>query len=138
VTRYLLDTGPAQDFIDGRRGMRERTDAVRQRGGRIGICVPVLGELWAGVEGSASRELNFKRLRHGLSRFVLWPYDARAAAEYGRIFAELRRRGRPMQQVDIQIAAIALTLGDGVVVSRDSDLSAVPGLRIEDWAGPLH
>jgi tRNA(fMet)-specific endonuclease VapC len=137
MSRYLLDTGPAQDFIDGRNGVRERTDAARRRGDRIGICVPVLGELWSGVEGSSSRERNLQRLRHGLSRFVLWPYDAKAAAEYGRIFAELRRRGRPMQQVDIQIAAIALTLGDCVVVSRDSDLSAIPGLKVEDWVEPV-
>lgn len=133
MSRYLLDTGPAQDFIADRNGVRERTDAARRRGDRISICMPVLGELWAGIEGSASRERNLRRLRHGLSRLLLWPYDDRAAAEYGRIFAELRRRGRPMQQVDIQVAAIALTLGDCVVVSRDSDLSAVPGLKVEDW-----
>jgi tRNA(fMet)-specific endonuclease VapC len=43
-----------------------------------------------------------------------------------------------MQQVDIQVAAIALTLGDCVVVSRDSDLSAVPGLTVENWSEPSH
>lgn len=41
--------------------------------------------------------------------------------------------GRPMQQVDIQIAAIALALGNCTVVSGDSDLRAIPGLTIEDW-----
>ena len=44
---------------------------------------------------------------------------------FGRIFAELRRIGRPMQQIDIQIAAIALSLGNCTVVSADSDLAAV-------------
>jgi tRNA(fMet)-specific endonuclease VapC len=38
-----------------------------------------------------------------------------------------------MQQIDIQIAAIALALGNRIVVSTDSDLSAVPGLRTENW-----
>jgi tRNA(fMet)-specific endonuclease VapC len=57
-----------------------------------------------------------------------------AAAEFGRLFAELRRVGRPMQQIDIQIAAIALSLGNCVVVSADSDLAAVPGLTVENWA----
>ena len=41
-----------------------------------------------------------------------------------------------MQVPDIQIAAIALTLGDCVVVSKDSDLRAVPGLVVEDWSQP--
>ena len=39
-----------------------------------------------------------------------------------------------MQIVDIQLAAIALTLGDCTVVTTDSDLSAVPGLHTENWA----
>jgi tRNA(fMet)-specific endonuclease VapC len=71
-----------------------------------------------------------------LATFILWPYDAAAAWEYGRLFAELRRIGRPMQQIDIQIAAIALTLGNCTVVTSDSDLAAVPGLSTEDWAAP--
>lgn len=53
-----------------------------------------------------------------------------AAEEFGRLAAELRRIGRPMQQ----IAAIALTLGNCAVVTTDTDLSAIPGLRTENWA----
>lgn len=60
----------------------------------------------------------------------------RPATEYGRIFTELKRIGRPMQQIDIQIAAIAFALGDCVVVTVDSDLSTVPGLDVEKWSAP--
>ena len=45
MKRYLLDTGIAQDFINARHGVRTRADEYRQRGCRIGISVPVLGEL---------------------------------------------------------------------------------------------
>ena len=41
-----------------------------------------------------------------------------------------------MPQIDIQIAAIALSMGNTVVVSRDSDFLAVPGLTVENWAAP--
>jgi tRNA(fMet)-specific endonuclease VapC len=34
----------------------------------------------------------------------------------------------------MMIAAIALTLGNCTVVSNDSDLLAVPGLTVENWA----
>ena len=134
MKRYLLDTGIAQDFINARRGVRNQIDERRHNGCRIGICVPVLGELWSGIEGSASRERNMHLLRHALSRLVLWPYSSDAAEEFGRLFAELRRIGRAMQQIDIQIAAIALSLGNCTVVSSDSDLAAVPGLAVENWA----
>jgi len=57
-----------------------------------------------------------------------------AAVEYGRLAAELHRRGRAVQQIDIQVAAIALTLADCTVVSKDSDLLDVPRLTVENWA----
>ncbi|HVC94799.1 MAG TPA: type II toxin-antitoxin system VapC family toxin [Pirellulales bacterium] len=134
MRRYLLDTGPAQHLINRRRGVLDRVDEERHLGNRIGICVPVLGELWSGVEGSISRDRNVQRLRNALSRLVVWPYTNDAAAEFGRLFAALRRLGRPMQQIDIQIAAIALSLGNCTVVSTDTDLTAVPGLTVENWA----
>lgn len=112
MRRFVLDTGPAQDFNHDRRGVRGRVQAERRRGNRVGICTPVLGELWAGLGGSESRERNIDRLHFGLSRLILWPYEEDAAEEFGRLFNELKRMGRPMQQVDIQIAAIALALGD--------------------------
>ncbi|HJT79473.1 MAG TPA: type II toxin-antitoxin system VapC family toxin [Gemmataceae bacterium] len=134
MRRYLLDSEIANDFINRQHGVDMRADQERHRGNRIGICTPVLGELRAGIEGSSTRDENLRRLRHGLSRLVLWPYDRSAAEEFGRIFAALRRMGRPMQQIDIQIAAIALSLGNTTVVSSDSDLAAVPGLTVENWA----
>jgi tRNA(fMet)-specific endonuclease VapC len=46
----------------------------------------------------------------------------------------LKRIGRPMQQIDIMIAAIAFSLGNCSVATADSDLAAVPGLLVENWA----
>ncbi len=134
MRRYLLDTGIAGDFINRRRGVRERAEAEVRRGNRIGIGIPVLGELLYGIELSATREENVKRLHRALPYLRIWPFDEEAAAAYGRIAAELRRAGRGMQIPDIQIAAIALSLGNTTVVSADSDLAAVVGLVIENWA----
>lgn len=39
-----------------------------------------------------------------------------------------------MQVIDIMVAAVALSLGNTTVVTTDSDLSAVPGLPVENWA----
>lgn len=127
---YLLDTGIAQDYQADRNGIRQRFALEKSLGHRVGICVPVLGELWAGVEGSMHQQHNRSRLLHALSRLVIWPYTVDAARHYGRIFADLRRRGRPMQHVDIQVAAIANSLNNCVPVTKDSDFAAIPGLAI--------
>jgi tRNA(fMet)-specific endonuclease VapC len=134
MRRYLLDTGIAADYINRRHGVYERARAEVARGNRIGISVPVLAELYYGIEFSDTREKNLQRLHVALPSLTIWPFTEGAAAEYGRIAAELRRTGRPMQQVDIMVAATALTLGNCTVVTTDSDLSAVPGLPVANWA----
>src|SRR5262249_13588719 len=128
---YLFDTGIAQDFQARRGGVRERAIELRKGGHRIGICVPVLGELWSGVECSSSRERNLVKLREALATLIIWPYTPEAAEEYGRIFAELKRSGRVIQQVDMQIGAIARTLPNCVIVTKDEDLRAIPEATIE-------
>jgi tRNA(fMet)-specific endonuclease VapC len=132
--RYLLDTGPAFDFLFRRKGVEGRVEEARGRGAKIGICVPVLGEIAGGLEASDSREASWRIARRRLGKLVCWPYDAAAAYEYGRIFAELRRRGRIIQQIDMQIAATAFALRNCTVVSSDNDLTAVPGLAVENWS----
>lgn len=134
MKRYLLDTGSASDCINRRNGAHLRMREAVARGDRVGVAMPVAGELFAGVELSASRDKNLARLRRALESFFIWPFDQAAAEEYGRVFAALRRLGRPMQQIDMQIAAVALCLGNCRVVTKDGDLSAVPGLQVENWS----
>jgi tRNA(fMet)-specific endonuclease VapC len=69
-----------------------------------------------------------------LNELPKWPFEGEAARHFGRIRHELRRVGRVMSVVDLQLAAIALALGNCTVVTKDSDLNAVPGLQVENWA----
>ncbi len=131
--RYLLDTGEASLLLFHRRGVAERADAERAKGARVGCCFPVFGELAGGFNRSASRERCWAIARPHLKKLVWWPFDHAAALEYGEIVADLRRRGRPMQQIDMQIAAVARVL-DACVVTGDSDFSAIPGLDLEKWS----
>jgi tRNA(fMet)-specific endonuclease VapC len=134
MRRYLLDTGIAGCYIDRRSGVYERARAEWSRGTWVGIAHSVLAELASGVEVSRARDRNMQRLRLALASWKLWPVTEEATFEYGRIAAELRRIGRMIGQNDIMIAAIALTLGNTTVVTMDSDLAAVPGLTVENWA----
>ena len=136
MTRFLLDTGIASDDVNGRNAVVERAKVETARGNRVGICVPVLAELAYGIEKSASRERNMRLLHAALPHLRVWPFDKSASFEYGRLRAELHRLGRPMQSIDIMVAAIAAMLGRCTVVSKDGDLAAVPGLTVENWALP--
>lgn len=132
--RYLLDDGAVEDWMRMGSATEARAAERIARGAILGTCLPVLGELWYGIERSQTRDVNAKRLARSLLDLTLWPYDVSAAKEFGRLRALLKRIGRPMQQIDVQLAAIALSLGNTTVVSKDSDLFAVPGLSVEDWS----
>lgn len=133
MRRYLMDTGSANDWVNRNGSTRERGTQATRDGHILGICTPVLAELWGGVENSGSREINIPRLRHAMARLVEWPLTTEAAQEYGRLYALMRRTGRTIGSNDLLIAAIALTLPRCTVVTKDGDYRAVPGLRIENW-----
>ena len=102
-------------------------------GHRVGTGLPAVAEVLYGLE-YGGRPDDIRRFEAGLRRLILWPFDLAAAREFGRLMAVLRRAGRPMQVTDVRLAAIALSLGNCTVVTSDTDLSAVPGLAVENWA----
>jgi tRNA(fMet)-specific endonuclease VapC len=136
MKRYLLDTGALTDYVNKRGPTFVRARGVAADGHRVGVCTPVLGEFFGGLELSEDSSRSYRLWREARSAFTIWPFDEAAAEEFGRVFAQLRRLGRPMQRVDMQLAAVAFTFGRAVVLSKDSDLRAVPGLKVEDWSIP--
>lgn len=129
----MLDSNAMNSFVNRREPLAQHVRDAKRRGCRIGTCEPVVAELFYGLELSSSRDANLLRLERGLSLIKCWPLDRAASKVYGRLAAELRRTGRPMQVIDVMLAAIALSLGNCTVVTTDSDLSAVPGLTVENW-----
>ena len=73
MRRYMFDTGSANDWIDRNGATRERAIRAVRDGHMLGICTPVLAELWSGVEYSQSRDANIPRLRHALAQLTEWP-----------------------------------------------------------------
>lgn len=136
MRKYLLDTGIASDCANGRLDVEARVREAIRRGARVGISLPVLGELLAGIENSNDPDRHRRVLWRSVTRWSLWPFDVEATKEYGRLYAVLRRAGRIIQQVDLQSAAIALSLGNCTVVTKDSDFQAIPSLDVEDWSKP--
>lgn len=128
------DALPVQLVVDttayshARRGTPIALDAMA-RAEVLFVPVTVLGELEAGFQtGSRYREN-----REALDEFLAEPYVSildvtrDIAGLYGRVFASLKRAGRPMPVNDIWIAAA--TLGCGAhLITFDEDFSRIDGL----------
>jgi tRNA(fMet)-specific endonuclease VapC len=133
MKRFLLDSNAVNEMMSNRDPFSRQLAEARRTSARIGTCEPVVAELLHGIELSHNREQNMIRLGRTLHLLYCWPLDRAASQTYGIVAAELRRIGRPMQTIDIMLAAIAMSLGNCTVVTCDSDLFAVPGLSVVNW-----
>jgi tRNA(fMet)-specific endonuclease VapC len=55
------------------------------------------------------------------------------AVEYGRVRAELEKRGRPIGALDTIIAAHAVAIRAVLVTNNGREFGRVKGLRWQDW-----
>ena len=56
-----------------------------------------------------------------------------AAEEYGRIRADLEKKGTPIGPLDMMIAGHAKSLGYTVVTNNVGEFKRVEGLQHENW-----
>lgn len=93
----------------------------------------VLAELLYGAAKSAAPEANVDYVVRFASALVTCPFDDEAADVYGKVRADLERRGQPIGPLDTLIAAHALSLGATLVTGNEREFTRVPGLRVENW-----
>ena len=132
TTGYLLDTNHVSRAVTPKSPVLQRITELRQRGIKVGTCVPVLCEIEAGIQQVNQPEayrLNLERL---LRQIRVWPIDRSTARAYGVIHQDLKRRGRVLSQVDMMLAALARQMSLTVATS-DQDFAALPDVSTENW-----
>lgn len=132
----LLDTSAVSAFMHRR---RTTLDRLRDEDpSRVYLCTPVAAEIEYGLSllapGSRRRtllDLEYRRLRSAV-RFVEW--SEAAAAEFGASKARLRGQGRPIEDMDLIIASIALTLPARLATMNARHFARIVDLRVVDWS----
>jgi tRNA(fMet)-specific endonuclease VapC len=132
MARYLLDTNHAGTLLDERAPLWAKLQPLSKD--RVVLCRPSVGELWFMVFNSSRAESNRAKLLALLRQFKVREFDDRAAEEFGAIRAELRRSGRNIPPIDVQIAAIARRQGF-TLLTADAHFRQVPDLTVENWLG---
>jgi len=99
----------------------------------VSISSVTLAELEYGVAKSSRPEQNAEALGAFVAPLGVEPFDDDAAAVYGRIRAELERRGMLIGSLDMLIAAHALSLGRTLITNNEREFRRVPGLDVENW-----
>ena len=130
--RYMLDTNICIYTI------KHKPEKVFQRLQEINpedICVSSVtyAELVHGVEKSAAVEKNRLALLMLLANIEILNFDVDAADCYGKIKADLDKKGTPIDPLDMMIAGHAISMGYAVVTNNVKEFSRVQGLILENW-----
>ena len=69
-----------------------------------------------------------------LANMEILGFDVEAADCYGKIRADLEKKGTPIGPLNMMIAGHAQSLGYTVVTNNVKEFSRVSALKIENWA----
>lgn len=100
------------------------------------MCISAItyAELMHGVEKSTAVERNRIAMSLFLSPITILQFDEQAAEAYGRIRAELEKKGTPIGPMDTLIAGHARSRGLILVTNSTKEFNRVAVLTVEDWA----
>jgi len=129
--RYLLDTNIVSDLVRNPQG------AVTRRIARIGedkVCTSIIVacELRYGAEKKGSTRLS-AQLEQILSVLPVLPLGGEADRHYGKIRADLERKGTPIGPHDMLIASHARAAGLTLVTNNLAEFKRVGKLKLANW-----
>ena len=132
----LLDTSAVSAFMHRQRAALDRLHDEDPAG--VYLCTPVAAEIEFGLSrlevGSRRRSLldrEFRRLRSAVG----WTdWGEAAAGEFGLWKARLQEQGNPIEDMDLIIASIALTLPARLATSNARHFARIEALEIVDWS----
>jgi len=78
-------------------------------------------------------EKNLKAIESFLMPFDIVDYDYVASVEYGKIRADLEKKGKVIGNMDMQIASHALALDMVLVTNNTKEFERVEGLVLDNW-----
>ena len=126
--RYLLDTSIIIALFDEDEKVISQVNQAQE----VYLPAIVIGELYYGAYYSKREEENVRKIDNLRTEVSILDCDDSTAKIYGQVKTQLRRKGRPIPENDLWIAATALQY-DLTLVARDGHFENIDGLELEKW-----
>ena len=125
---FLVDTDWLLNAYADRGAALDVLEALSDRG--LAVSVLSLGEAYAGIVRQPNESANLAFFDRFVRRYEIIGLSSSVMLTFARIQYELESRGRPLDSIDLLIAATALD-EDPVLITRNRrHYERVPGLRI--------
>ena len=128
---WMLDTDTCSYILrEYSPNVLARLDAVPRSS--VAISAIVAAELRFGAERVKSRRL-IAMVDAWLDLFAVEAWDDDAARAYAKVRTALEVKGKPIGNLDLLIAAHAVSRRAKLVTNNTRHFAQVPGLKIENW-----
>ncbi len=134
---YVLDTNTVSYILKG------KSPAARSRLASLGedeiACISIVTEfeLEFGLARNPNSQILRRAIRWFLARIPVLPLGSAEARAYGQLRVQQESAGRPLESMDMLIAAHAIAVG-AILVTSDKVFDSVSGLAgRENWATDL-
>jgi len=133
--KYVLDTTAFSAVMRRDAGLLRLLRSYRPVD--IATVPPVVAEIQFGIKrlDSSSKKclLLMSERDRLLSVIDVLPWQPESSEKYGYIKADLERRGKPIDDFDIAIAAIAMTHKCGVITANLKHFERINDLECKSW-----
>ncbi|MBU3917021.1 type II toxin-antitoxin system VapC family toxin [bacterium] len=129
---YLIDTNICIYILNKRpKALLDRFENYNSD--QIAISSITVAELEYGAKKSSRVKENLERLELFLFPFEILSFDAISGRYYGDIRNSLEKKGCVIGQLDMLIAAQALSRRITLVTNNQNEFSRIENLKLENW-----
>ena len=130
MTGFMLDTDISSYII--KRRPATLLERFEKQAEMLSVSVMTAAELRFGAE-KAGRPKLVELVEAYLERLAILDWTNEVSGHYARIRSELERSGEPIGNMDLLIAAHAVSQRMILVTNNLKHFSNVPGLKVEVW-----
>lgn len=128
----FIDTTFIIDLMRGDPGALEKAKELEESSEEIFVPMPVIFELWEGVERSESSLKEEDKVMKVLESFLEISFGKKHAKIAGRKSGELVESGVVLDPIDVMIGGMAIGEGEALVTG-DEDFEKISGTVIEGY-----
>jgi len=129
----ILDTNFIIEYLWNVPYAADMLDVLEQRGEILKTTSINVYELVKGAERSPNRDKDIERLYNFIRQLEVVHFNNETAKIGGKIFADLAKTGKMIDDFDVMIASIALELDETVVTKNIKHFERIKGLKIETY-----
>ena len=129
----IADTSFLIDIMKSNEEAIKKAEEIEKNGNTIAVTSISIFELFVGVALSIKQEQERNKITRILKGLSIISFDDDSAREAGRIFAQKRMNGLPIDPEDSMIAGICARKNEVLITRNIKHFNGIDGVRIDSY-----